>query len=214
MHISKIIENTILTHLKNTCKFYWIYHLYAILTFNFLTGIGFETARSLAKHGCTVIFACRNESSAQEAINKIKEEKPTAVCEIICLDLASLSSVLEASKQIKEKYKRIDMLILNAGVFGLPFSRTADGFETTFQVNHLSQFYLTLLLKPLLKTGSRVVIISSESHRYLFILIAFWCSHVTFKNSVHINVAYIFFFYLMLILTYLFFAYFALQMYD
>lgn len=59
------------------------------------------------------------------------------------------------------------MLILNAGVFGLPYCRTADGFETTFQVNHLSQMYLTLLLKPLLKSGSRVVVVSSESHRYL-----------------------------------------------
>lgn len=58
------------------------------------------------------------------------------------------------------------MLILNAGVFGLPFSKTLDGFETTFQVNHLSHFYLTILLKPLLGNGSRVVVVSSESHRF------------------------------------------------
>jgi WW domain-containing oxidoreductase len=57
------------------------------------------------------------------------------------------------------------MLVLNAGVFGLPFSLTPDGYETTFQVNHLSHMYLTLLLEPLLGQGSRVVIVSSESHR-------------------------------------------------
>lgn len=57
------------------------------------------------------------------------------------------------------------MLILNAGVFGLSYSKTVDGYETTFQVNHLSQFYLTMLLHPLLTDGSRVVIVSSESHR-------------------------------------------------
>lgn len=66
---------------------------------------------------------------------------------------------------IKSRYQQVDILILNAGVFGLPFSKTGDGFETTFQVNHLSHFYLTLLLDPLLVRGSRVVVVSSESHR-------------------------------------------------
>lgn len=133
------------------------------------TGIGFETARSLAKHGCTVIFACRNLTAAEKAIEKVKNEKPSAgeKLEAVHIDLTSLDSVLEASKEIISKHKQIDILILNAGVFGLPFSRTGDGFETTFQVNHLSQFYLTLLLKPVLVSGSRVVIVSSESHRYI-----------------------------------------------
>lgn len=130
-------------------------------------GIGFETARSLAKHGCTVIFACRNLTAAENAIERITKEKQSAgeKCFAIQLDLASISSVLEAASYVKSKYKKIDILILNAGVFGLPFSRTQDGFETTFQVNHLSQFGLTILLKPVLAAGSRVVIVSSESHR-------------------------------------------------
>lgn len=132
------------------------------------TGIGFETAYSLVKHGCTVILACRNVTAADEAIGKIKNEKPAAgeKCEAIHLDLCSLNSVLQAANYVKSKYTKLDILILNAGVFGLPYCRTPDGFETTFQVNHLSQFYLTLLLKPLLKSGSRVIIVSSESHRY------------------------------------------------
>ncbi|ENN71649.1 hypothetical protein D910_09449 [Dendroctonus ponderosae] len=98
------------------------------------SGIGFETARSLAKHGCTVIFACRNLSAAEEAIEKIRTEERLNIadnCVAIHLDLVSLAS---------------------------------DGLEMTFQVNHLSQFYLTLLLDPLLILGSRVVIVSSESH--------------------------------------------------
>lgn len=132
------------------------------------TGIGYEVAYSLAKHGCTVILACRNLTAAESAIQKIKNEKPAAgeKCEAVHLDLCSLNSVLQAANYVKSKYTKLDMLILNAGVFGLPFSRTADGFETTFQVNHLSQFFLTLLLKPLLKSGSRVVVVSSESHRF------------------------------------------------
>lgn len=72
---------------------------------------------------------------------------------------------VQFANTVKSKYDSIDMLILNAGVFGLPFSKTLDGFETTFQVNHLSHFYLTILLRPLLVSGSRVVVVSSESHR-------------------------------------------------
>lgn len=62
-------------------------------------------------------------------------------------------------------YRKLDILVLNAGVFGLPFSLTHDGYETTFQVNHLSHMYMTLLLEPQLCQGSRVIVVSSESHR-------------------------------------------------
>lgn len=60
------------------------------------------------------------------------------------------------------------MLILNAGIFGAGFSNTEDGLESTFQVNYLSQFYLTRLLRDKLieSKPSRLVVLSSESHRF------------------------------------------------
>lgn len=59
------------------------------------------------------------------------------------------------------------MLILNAGVLSVPFDLTVDNIESAFQANHLSHFYLTLLLKPQLVEAktARVVVLSSESHR-------------------------------------------------
>ncbi|XP_030747140.1 WW domain-containing oxidoreductase [Sitophilus oryzae] len=133
------------------------------------TGIGFETARSLAKHGCTVIFACRNLAAAEESIDKIRSEERLNIadnCIAIHLDLSSLASVVQFGNTIKSRYHKVDIIILNAGVFGLPYTKTLDGFEMTFQVNHLSHFYLTLLLEPLFVQGSRIVIVSSESHRF------------------------------------------------
>lgn len=131
------------------------------------SGIGFETARSLALHGCEIYFACRSEASTSEAIARIAEEKSLAGdrCHFVPLDLASLRSVAECARQIKRKVKHIDMLILNAGVFALPHILTVDGLETTFQVSHLSHFYLTQLLEDCLNHRSRVVVLSSESHR-------------------------------------------------
>ncbi|GLV42544.1 WW domain containing oxidoreductase [Carabus blaptoides fortunei] len=131
-------------------------------------GIGFETAKSLATYGCHVILACRNLQSAEEAIELIRTDNAKAAdaCVAMKLDLASLNDVLAFVKAVKNKYSVIHMLILNAGVFGLPYTRTVDNYETTFQVCHLSHFYLTLLLKPTFIQGSRIVVVSSESHRY------------------------------------------------
>ncbi|XP_046672026.1 WW domain-containing oxidoreductase isoform X1 [Homalodisca vitripennis] len=134
-------------------------------------GIGYETARALARHGCHVVLACRSLTRAQEAIERIQAERPQAICTSQRLDLKSLKSVKEFANSLKghPAFNRgIDMLILNAGVFALPHSLTEDGLETTFQVNHLSQFYLTLLLEDLLAraSSSRVVFVSSESHRF------------------------------------------------
>lgn len=131
-------------------------------------GIGYETARSLAFHGATVVMACRNIEKAGKCRDKILAERPKASVEVIQLDLASLKSV----KMFAEEYKRrawpLHMLVLNAGVFGLPYIVTENDLEMTFQVNHLSHFYLTKLLMDQLIASApgRVVVVSSESHRF------------------------------------------------
>lgn len=60
------------------------------------------------------------------------------------------------------------MLILNAAVNALPYTLTGDNLELTFQVNHLSHFYMTSLLESRLRESSpsRVVVVASESHRF------------------------------------------------
>ncbi|GFR69832.1 WW domain-containing oxidoreductase [Elysia marginata] len=131
------------------------------------SGIGFETARSLALHGATVVMACRDIASAKQARAAILNELSKAKVEIMHVDLASLASV----KMLADKYIQngwpLHILILNAGVFGVGFSVTEDNLEKTFQVNHLAHFYLTRLLVHVLMASApaRVVVVSSESHR-------------------------------------------------
>ncbi|KAB0406363.1 hypothetical protein E2I00_018112, partial [Balaenoptera physalus] len=62
----------------------------------------------------------------------------------------------------------LHVLVCNAAVFALPWSLTKDGLETTFQVNHLGHFYLVQLLQDVLcrSAPARVVVVSSESHRF------------------------------------------------
>eukprot|EP00062_Callorhinchus_milii_P005100 gi/632944230/ref/XP_007887397.1/ PREDICTED: WW domain-containing oxidoreductase isoform X1 [Callorhinchus milii] len=132
------------------------------------SGIGFETARSLALHGAHVILACRNRTRVSEAIQKILEEWHKAKVEAMTLDLASLLSVQQFAETFKARNLPLHILILNAAVFGLPWQLTRDGLETTFQVNHLGHFYLVQLLEDILRRSipSRVIIVSSESHRF------------------------------------------------
>ncbi|ESO87819.1 hypothetical protein LOTGIDRAFT_166117 [Lottia gigantea] len=132
------------------------------------SGIGYETVRSLSKHGASVVLACRDMVKANDCVKDIQKENPMAKVEAMFLDLAKLSTVKKFAENYLAKDRPLNVLILNAGVFGLPYSKTDDGLETTFQVNHLAQFYLTQLLTELLikSSPSRVIVVSSESHRF------------------------------------------------
>lgn len=131
------------------------------------TGIGLETAKSLARHGCEVIMANRNEKSTQEAIARFEEEKPNSshLLRFQHVDLSSMTSVREFVSQVKLTVPHLDYLILNAAVFGTPFQATEDGLEMHFQVCHLSHFYIATRLEQLFDHRTRIVVLSSESHR-------------------------------------------------
>ncbi|XP_048648553.1 WW domain-containing oxidoreductase isoform X3 [Marmota marmota marmota] len=132
------------------------------------SGIGFETAKSFALHGAHVILACRNMARASEAVSRILEEWHKAKVEAMTLDLALLRSVQHFAEAFKAKNVSLHVLVCNAAAFALPWSLTKDGLETTFQVNHLGHFYLVQLLQDVLcrSAPARVVVVSSESHRF------------------------------------------------
>ncbi|MEU4832639.1 oxidoreductase [Streptosporangium sp. NPDC023615] len=132
------------------------------------TGIGLETARVLAGRGTTVVIACRDTAKAAVAVERIRAGAASgAGVEVLRLDLASLESVRRAASEFLDRHERLDLLVNNAGVMAPPPSRTEEGFELQFGVNHLGHFALTgLLLGALLKTaGSRVVTVASIAHQ-------------------------------------------------
>lgn len=135
------------------------------------SGIGLQTALALASHGCDVVIACRSADAVAKAIAQARAQRPDTKLSFLPLDLASLQSVRAFAAAFAQQWQRLHMLILNAGVFAIPHSLTEDGFERTFQVNHLGHFYLTMLLEPLLvvSSPSRVVVVASESHRFSFL---------------------------------------------
>ncbi|MZD08133.1 SDR family NAD(P)-dependent oxidoreductase [Streptomyces sp. SID5785] len=128
------------------------------------SGIGYVTARELARAGAHVVLACRSAVRGSAAVERLREEVPGAGPEFAALDLGDLASV----RAFGDAWggRPLDLLVNNAGVMALPYGRTADGFETQFGVNHLGHFALTgLLLPSLLETPApRVVTVSSALH--------------------------------------------------
>jgi NAD(P)-dependent dehydrogenase (short-subunit alcohol dehydrogenase family) len=129
-------------------------------------GLGLETAIALAAAGATVVMACRNPDKAAAALAQLRQRAPRADARAMALDLASLGSVRAFARAFKRRHARLDLLINNAGILGVPFARTVDGFESQMSVNHLGHFALTgLLIGRLLATpGARIVTVASLGH--------------------------------------------------
>lgn len=113
-----------------------------------------------------MVLACRNTTRAHDAVSRLRSEVPTAEIASRTLDLGDLASVHAFAAAWGND--RLDLLINNAGVALVPYTRTVDGFESQFGINFLGHFALTGLLLPhlLAAPDPRVVTVSSESQRW------------------------------------------------
>lgn len=129
-------------------------------------GLGLSTARDLAAKGAHVVMAVRNQAKAAAAVETIRAAVPNASLELVALDLSSQASTKEAAAQIVAAHPSIDLLINNAGVMAIGESRTVDGYETQFGVDHLGHWTFTAGLLPALvhTPNSRIVTVTSTAH--------------------------------------------------
>ncbi|XP_062064981.1 retinol dehydrogenase 14 isoform X1 [Lepus europaeus] len=136
------------------------------------SGLGRATAAELLRLGARVIMGCRDRERAEEAAGQLRRElrEAAGAGELVVreLDLASLRSVRAFCREVLQEEPRLDVLINNAGIFQCPYTKTEDGFEMQFGVNHLGHFLLTNLLLGLLKNSapSRIVVVSSKLYKY------------------------------------------------
>ena len=130
-------------------------------------GLGEETARALAAHGADVVLAARDAGKLDAARERIEASGVGGGVETLEVDLASMTSVAEASAELARRHPAIDLLILNAGVMAPPLGRTEEGHELQFGTNHLGHFLFTMGLRDALVAAapSRVVVLSSAGHR-------------------------------------------------
>ena len=121
--------------------------------------IGKQTALALAKMGAQVILTGRNKSSGEDAVTEIKQASGNPNIDLLLGDLSVQAEVHSLADQFKTKYKRLDVLINNAGLAASTWQLTKDGIESDFAVNVVAPFLLTHLLMDSLKASpsARVV---------------------------------------------------------
>ena len=138
------------------------------------SGLGVETARVLYYAGAHVFLAVRDMDKGRAVKSYIQGSgvEGRGGVDLLHLDMESLDSVRQCAAAFLSKSRQLNVLICNAAVMSPPNALTADGFETTFGVNHIAHFLLFQLLKDALlssstpKCHSRVVTLSSTGHRF------------------------------------------------
>ena len=132
------------------------------------SGIGVETARALAAAGADVTLAVRNTDAGAQVAERLAKELPPGSGQLTVgrLDLADRSTI---AAFVAAWQGPLHILVNNAGVMATPeLTRTPEGREWQFGVNHLGHFALTTGLHPALAAanGARVVSVSSIGHLF------------------------------------------------
>jgi NAD(P)-dependent dehydrogenase (short-subunit alcohol dehydrogenase family) len=130
------------------------------------SGLGYESVKALAGKGAEVILASRSLEKGKEAKDRIGNVPGKII--VMQLDLADFDSVKGFAAEFSNKYRRLDVLLNNAGIMISPYFLTKDGLEGQNGINHFGHFALTGQLIGLLKStpGSRIVNVSSNAHKY------------------------------------------------
>ncbi|MFE5593493.1 oxidoreductase [Streptomyces sp. NPDC056549] len=128
------------------------------------SGLGYVTARELARRGAHVVLTARDPDKGGAALERLRGELPGSSVELRALDLADLDSVHAFAAALDTP---VDVLVNNAGIMMPPRSLTKQGFESQFGTNHLGHYALTGLLLDRLRAGRdpRVVTVTSTLHK-------------------------------------------------
>ncbi|KAF7298600.1 Short-chain dehydrogenase/reductase family protein [Mycena indigotica] len=130
-------------------------------------GIGFETARVIAKYANLVIITGYSLERLQKSAEALRKEGGKAEIRPLVLDLASLAAVRKAAAEVNAYSEPLHVLIHNAADTNATYRITEDDIEGQMAIDHLGPFLLTKLLYPklLASTSSswlpRIVIVAS-----------------------------------------------------
>ncbi|MGW3603363.1 SDR family NAD(P)-dependent oxidoreductase [Micromonospora sp. NPDC005161] len=129
------------------------------------SGIGLETVRALANAGAEVTLAVRDTAAGERAAADITAGGAHGAVRVARLDLADRTSI---DAFVNTWTGPLHILVNNAGVMALPeLTRTTEGWEAQFAINHLGHAALTLGLHDALAAaqGARIVVVSSSAHQ-------------------------------------------------
>ena len=127
-------------------------------------GIGLRSSIEFARKGKNLIIHGKNEIKLKETAERLKKLNSKIDVKTVCANFENLRETKDVFEQIKNE--SINCLINNAGCFTHELKLTIDGFEKTYQVNHLAHFLIThILLDSLIKNApSKIIVVASMAH--------------------------------------------------
>ena len=134
-------------------------------------GIGKQAALKIAALGAAVTIVGRNESKTRAVCSGLQAGSGNDNVDWLLGDLSSMDEVRRVAEAFRARHERLDVLLNNAGVVSSEYQASADGYEMTFALNHMSYYLLTLLLLDMLKTTAqeegeaRIINVSSSVHK-------------------------------------------------
>jgi NAD(P)-dependent dehydrogenase (short-subunit alcohol dehydrogenase family) len=128
------------------------------------SGVGLAAARQFARRGDHVVVVGRNPQRLATAVDQVRDAGDGREPDSFRADFDRLDDVRALAAHLAATYPAIDVLANNAGGMVPEYVRTADGYESTMQSNHLAPFLLTNLLRERLR-GGRVVNTASDAHK-------------------------------------------------
>ncbi len=131
------------------------------------SGIGKAAAIQLAQLGFYILIGSRNKERGLFAATEIRDKSKSDLVEIIEIDMSLKESIIKATKQIKDRFKKLDVLIHNAADFDLSRKKsilTKEGIETIWATNHVGPIFLTNQLMDLIRKSEqgRIITVASQ----------------------------------------------------
>jgi NAD(P)-dependent dehydrogenase (short-subunit alcohol dehydrogenase family) len=131
-------------------------------------GLGFEICRGLAKAGCSVILAGRDELRVNSAVKKLSRSRLDVVG--LTLDVTEPTSVAAAERFVRREFGRLQILVNNAAIYidhphrNEVVSVDIETIRASYETNFYGPLRLIQAFLPLMKKQNygRIVNVSSR----------------------------------------------------
>jgi len=131
------------------------------------SGLGLETARTLAHQALEIVLTARDGDRAESTARSIRQETGNNWVHGLPLDLASFQSIRSFTDGLLRRFPGLGGVVANAGILRSRYEESSDGIELNLAVNHLGHFLMLNRLMPALRhpNGTRIVLVGSDAHK-------------------------------------------------
>jgi NAD(P)-dependent dehydrogenase (short-subunit alcohol dehydrogenase family) len=122
------------------------------------SGLGLEATKALSTAGVHVVVGARDVESAARNLSELNN------ITIFPMDLSDIASVRSVAALVSANRYQFDYVLCNAGIMACPERRVGSGWESHFATNHIGHYVLVNLIWNNIRSGGRVVCVSSAGH--------------------------------------------------